>query len=157
VNYRMLKTSIGELMIVGDADGLRAIHFHGGVPEASWTEGGLDDAVAQLTAYFAGDLRDFDLELSPAGTDFQQAVWGALREIPYGETTTYGAIAADLGKPKASRAVGLANGRNPLPIVVPCHRVIGKNGSLTGFAGGLDIKRRLLDLERGGALDFSRQ
>lgn len=104
-------------------------------------------AAAQLARYFAGELTSFDLPLRPAGTDFQQRVWMQLRAIPFGQTRTYGQLAAGLGQPTASRAVGLANGQNPLSIVVPCHRVIGANGQLTGFGGGLTIKQALLDLE----------
>ncbi len=107
----------------------------------------LRDAVAQLQAYFAGELRDFDLRLDMQGTAFQQRVWAALRRIPYGETRSYAAIAGGIGAPRAVRAVGAANGRNPVPIVVPCHRVVGANGSLVGYGGGLPLKRFLLDLE----------
>ena len=107
------------------------------------------DAAEQFAAYFAGDLRRFDLALDPHGTDFQRRVWDELIAIPYGETRTYGQLAAGLGSPGASRAVGLANGSNPLAIVVPCHRVIGSDGKLTGYAGGMDRKRLLLDLEAG--------
>lgn len=103
----------------------------------------------QLAAYFTGDLRDFDLDMSTSGTPFQRRVWTALRDIPYGETVTYGELAAAVGQPTASRAVGLANGRNPLSIVVPCHRVVGANGSMTGYGGGIERKRWLLDFERG--------
>ncbi|GAA4238947.1 methylated-DNA--[protein]-cysteine S-methyltransferase [Actinomadura meridiana] len=102
----------------------------------------------QLTSYFAAESTDFDLPLNLQGTDFQKRVWSALQEIPYGETTTYGQLAVDLGKPSASRAVGLANGRNPISIIVPCHRVVGSTGDLTGYGGGLDRKRYLLDFER---------
>lgn len=102
-----------------------------------------------LLAYFAGERRDFDLPLAPAGTDFQRAVWDALRAIPYGQTRTYGEIAAAVGRPKAVRAVGQANHVNPLPIFIPCHRVVGKGGALTGYAGGLDLKGALLALESG--------
>ena len=109
-------------------------------------------AVEQLSAYFAGDLKEFDLPLAPRGTPFQQRVWRQLRLIPYGETRTYGELAAALGSPRASRAVGLANGRNPIGIIVPCHRVIGANGALTGYNGGLARKRQLLDFERGAML-----
>jgi methylated-DNA-[protein]-cysteine S-methyltransferase len=107
------------------------------------------EPVRQLDAYFAGDLTDFDLDLRLDGTPFQQRVWSALRDIPYGETVSYGQLADRLGKPSASRAVGLANGRNPIGIIVPCHRVVGASGSLTGYGGGLDRKRRLLDFESG--------
>ena len=103
----------------------------------------------QLNAYFARELEDFDLPLAPPGTAFQLEVWAALRAIPYGETVTYGELARRIGRPRASRAVGAANGANPLPIVVPCHRVVGADGSLTGFGGGLPIKSALLALERG--------
>ena len=107
----------------------------------------LDAAEAQLREYFAGARRTFDLPLAPHGTAFQQRVWAALRAIPYGETCTYGELAAAIGSPNASRAVGMANHRNPIPIIIPCHRVIGANGTLTGYAGGLEIKRKLLALE----------
>ncbi|MEU3292809.1 methylated-DNA--[protein]-cysteine S-methyltransferase [Streptomyces longwoodensis] len=107
------------------------------------------EAEEQLEAYFAGELTEFTLELRLHGTPFQRGVWSALRAIPYGETRTYGQLAALLGQPTASRAVGLANGRNPVGIVVPCHRVVGANGDLTGYGGGLHRKRRLLDFERG--------
>ncbi|WP_051951056.1 methylated-DNA--[protein]-cysteine S-methyltransferase [Actinacidiphila yeochonensis] len=108
-----------------------------------------DRAAEQLTAYFAGESTTFDLDLHAAGTPFQQRVWAALRTIPYGETITYGELAESLGQPTASRAVGLANGRNPISIIVPCHRVIGANGSMTGYGGGISRKQWLLDFERG--------
>ena len=106
------------------------------------------EAIRQLAAYFAGELEIFDLPLAPEGTPFQLAVWRRLNDIPYGETISYGELARRLGNPKASRAVGLANGANPIPIVIPCHRVIGSNGKLTGYGGGLPIKEKLLALER---------
>ncbi|WP_405765765.1 methylated-DNA--[protein]-cysteine S-methyltransferase [Streptomyces sp. NBC_00080] len=109
------------------------------------------DAEEQLKAYFSGELREFSLELRLHGTPFQRSVWDGLRKIPYGETRTYGELAEALGNPTASRAVGLANGRNPIGIIVPCHRVIGAGGGLTGYGGGLDRKRRLLDFEGGTA------
>jgi methylated-DNA-[protein]-cysteine S-methyltransferase len=109
----------------------------------------LAEAARQLDAYFAGDLREFSLPLRPSGTPFQLSVWEALREIPYGETATYGDLARSVGRPTAARAVGRANGQNPLPIVVPCHRVIGTDGTLTGYAGGLSFKQALLALESG--------
>ncbi|MBD0418672.1 methylated-DNA--[protein]-cysteine S-methyltransferase [Streptomyces sp. NPDC052309] len=115
-------------------------------------EGPFAEAREQLAAYFAGDLKDFTLDLSLHGTPFQRSVWDQLRKIPYGETRTYGELADALGNPAASRAVGLANGRNPVGIIVPCHRVIGASGSLTGYGGGLERKQRLLDFERGSAL-----
>ena len=109
----------------------------------------LEAAIDQLEAYFAGELTEFDLPLAPEGTDFQYRVWAALRRIPYGTTVSYGDIAREIGNPAAVRAVGLANGSNPLGIIVPCHRVIGANGKLTGYAGGIWRKERLLALERG--------
>ena len=107
------------------------------------------EATEELRAYFAGELKDFSVRLHLHGTPFQRSVWEQLRRIPYGETRSYGELADALGNPKASRAVGLANGRNPLGIIVPCHRVVGANGGLTGYGGGLERKRRLLDFERG--------
>ena len=109
----------------------------------------LVEAARQLAAYFAGDLTDFDLPLAPEGTDFQRTVWRALCDIPYGGTLSYGELAARIGRPRAARAVGLANGRNPISIVVPCHRVVGSAGQLTGYGGGIERKRHLLDFERG--------
>jgi len=106
-------------------------------------------AAAQLEEYFSGKRKTFDLPLSPHGTTFQLKVWNELRKIPYGKTRSYGEIAVKAGNPKASRAVGMANNRNPIVIIIPCHRVIGSNGSLTGFGGGLDLKQKLLELERG--------
>ena len=115
------------------------------------TEEPFREAIAQLGAYFQRRLRRFDLALAPEGTPFERDVWSALREIPYGETVSYSELARRIGRPAASRAVGAANGKNPIPIIVPCHRVIGANGSLTGFGGGLGLKRRLLDLEAGAS------
>lgn len=119
-------------------------------PGKGWAEDNtiFPNAVSQLAQYFEGRLKQFDLDLQPLGTDFQKKVWQALLTIPYGTTVTYGQIAEQIHNPKACRAVGLANKCNPIPIIIPCHRVIGKNGKLTGFAGGLDIKQALLDLER---------
>ncbi|NEA98197.1 methylated-DNA--[protein]-cysteine S-methyltransferase [Streptomyces sp. SID13726] len=119
-----------------------------GEPDDSWS----GEAEAQLRSYFAGESKDFTLELRFLGTPFQRTVWDQLRKIPYGETRTYGELATALGNPNASRAVGLANGRNPIGIIVPCHRVVGADGSLTGYGGGLERKRQLLDFERGAAL-----
>jgi methylated-DNA-[protein]-cysteine S-methyltransferase len=118
----------------------------GGEPAAS-TDPLLLDAAGQLTAYFAGELSEFDLALAPRGTKFQRRVWDAVSAIPYGATATYSEIAAEVCTPAACRAVGAANGRNPLPVIVPCHRVVGAAGALTGYGGGLDRKRLLLDLE----------
>lgn len=111
------------------------------------------DVITQLAEYFAGTRTTFDLALDLIGTPFQRTVWRALREIPYGETVSYGELAQRLGRPSAARAVGLANGRNPIGIIVPCHRVVGSTGDLTGYGGGLDRKRHLLDFERGSHAD----
>lgn len=108
------------------------------------------ETIRQMAAYFDGELREFDLPLRLDGTPFQQTVWEALRQIPYGETRSYGELAEAIGRPGASRAVGLANGKNPISVIVPCHRVIGANGSMTGYGGGLDRKQRLLAFEGGG-------
>ncbi len=151
--YRYVDSPIGRLMLVGDDESLERIEFEsakttmGPQPDWSPTDRGLADAARQLKEYFAGRRQSFDLELRPTGTEFQQRTWNALRDIPYGETVSYAELARSIGKPKAVRAVGAANGRNPLPIVVPCHRVIGSNGHLTGFAAGTDIKKQLLKLE----------
>ena len=139
------------------------LHAHDGALTGVWMEDDfelperpgnappLTDARIQLEAYFVGKLRAFDLPLAPEGTEFQLRVWSELSKIPYGETISYGELARRVGDPGAARAVGLANGKNPLPVIVPCHRVIGADGSLTGFGGGLDRKRRLLELEAGVA------
>ena len=143
---------VGPLLLTSDGRALTRLLFDGDrALDPSWSTEAcalLDRAAAQLGEYFAGERTDFDLPLDPAGTPFQLAVWQALRDIPYARTWSYGQLAARVGNPNASRAVGLANGRNPISIGVPCHRVIGTNGSLTGYGGGLDRKRLLLDLER---------
>jgi methylated-DNA-[protein]-cysteine S-methyltransferase len=141
-------TPIGTLWLARDEHGLAGVDFAGRARAASRDEL-LLDAAEQLRAYFAGELEQFELPLSPGGTDFQRRVWHAVEAIPYGTTATYSALAASLGSPAAFRAVGAANGRNPLAIVVPCHRVVGSSGALTGYGGGLDRKRALLDLEAG--------
>ncbi len=155
MNYQFLDTPIGRLLIAGDDRSIHRIEFpkngNPGDPEPGWTEsarGPVGDAVRQLREYFAGQRTDFDLPLEPLGTAFQRGVWKRLEEIPYGETISYGELARRVGNPKASRAVGAANGQNPIPIVIPCHRVIGSNGKLTGFGGGLPTKEKLLDLEK---------
>jgi methylated-DNA-[protein]-cysteine S-methyltransferase len=155
MNYHFLETPIGTLRLVSNGDGLTSIEFpgrHGTIEEGDnqAMDPVLAAAAEQLSEYFAGTRNDFQLPLNPGGTAFQQTVWSALAQIPYGELRSYKDIAETIGKPKAVRAVGAANGRNPLPIVVPCHRVIGSDGSLTGFAGGLPVKTQLLTLE--GAL-----
>ena len=158
--YAVLESPIGDLTLVASPDdelvGLyMEQHRHRPALE---TFGLRDDTILpkvadQLAEYFAGERTTFDVPLAPAGTAFQQEVWAALLNIPYGTTTTYGELAVALGKPlTASRAVGLANGKNPISIIVPCHRVVGSTGSLTGYGGGLPRKQQLLDLERGDAL-----
>ena len=156
MNFSYLETSIGTLLVAGD-DALREIHFpHPGParpPGREWREsarGVIGDALRQLREYFAGRRAAFDLPLDPVGTGFQRSVWRSLQEIPYGTTISYGELARRIGNPKASRAVGAANGLNPIPIVIPCHRVIGANGKLTGFGGGLPTKEALLALEARG-------
>lgn len=143
------ESPLGQVLLTGDDRGITSIHtgWHGVAPPGRRDDSALAEAVTQLSAYFTGVRHEFTLPLSPAGTPFQRAVWEALRDIPYGETTTYGAIAARVGRPSAVRAVGAAIGRNPIAIVIPCHRVIGASGQLTGYAGGLAAKRALLDLE----------
>jgi methylated-DNA-[protein]-cysteine S-methyltransferase len=152
--WHEMSSPVGPLLLAGDGSHLKLIHFQAGPharrPEHEWMQDArpFGAVITQLGEYFAGRRRSFDLSLAPEGTTFQRTVWQALTRIPYGETVSYGELARRIGKPRASRAVGLANGANPLPIVVPCHRVIGADGSLTGFGGGLDIKRQLLALER---------
>ena len=153
--YCVVSSPVGRLLLTGGRDGLRGISFQGGShalkPAEHWTrtEVPFREAILQLEAYFAGELERFDLALAPEGTSFQREVWSTLQTIPYGETVLYGELARRIGRPHACRAVGAANGRNPIPIVIPCHRVIGADGSLTGFGGGLAIKRRLLAMEAG--------
>lgn len=148
--YTQLESPVGVLTLVGDGSGLRQLAFGVRPPPPEWEEDGaaLAEVVRQLCAYFGGELEAFDLALAPAGTPFQLGVWKQLCEIPYGETISYGELARRVGNPKASRAVGLANGSNPIAIIVPCHRVIGSNGKLTGYGGGLSTKEKLLALER---------
>jgi methylated-DNA-[protein]-cysteine S-methyltransferase len=161
--YLVIPSPVGELLLTATDAGLTRVwfeeHRHGGPRDAAWERaegvGGpaariLREASAQLAAYFAGERRDFELPLAAAGTPFQERVWRALRAIPYGQTMSYGELARRLDAPNAMRAVGAANGRNPLAIVVPCHRVIGARGELTGFGGGIARKRWLLQHE--GAL-----
>jgi methylated-DNA-[protein]-cysteine S-methyltransferase len=155
MRYSVIASPVGPLFLAADGAGLRLIEFdrprHPARRDSDWQPGDGDailrETSAQLTDYFAGTRRTFDLPLAPRGTDFQLDVWQALRAIPYGETISYAQLAMRIGKPSAMRAVGAANGRNPLPIVVPCHRVIGADGTLTGFGGGLPTKHFLLTLE----------
>jgi methylated-DNA-[protein]-cysteine S-methyltransferase len=150
-------TPVGRLMVAGDESGLKHVSFQKTYysssevrPAEDWEPGErkLGEALRQLKAYFKGRLRDFDLPLNAEGTEFQKLVWNELCRIPFGQTASYGDVAQAIGKPAASRAVGLANGRNPIAIIVPCHRVIGSNGKLVGYGGGLDQKQTLLELER---------
>ena len=151
--YCYLNSPIGDLLLAGDDDALSLIGFPQGKmrhdPEPDWifNEKPFAAVRQQLEEYFTGERKDFDLPLHLSGTDFQVQVLQELQRIPYGETTSYGDIAKRIGRPKAMRAVGAANGRNPIPIIVPCHRVIGSSGDLTGFGGGLDTKEALLRLE----------
>ncbi len=173
LHWRILEpTPVGRLLLAADTGGLRCLYFADGpgkhgepFPADSEPSGGsdvrvaqtdlLNEAAEQLNAWFAGRLRQFDLPLAPQGTEFQQRVWAELCEIPWGQTTTYGEVARRIGQPTASRAVGLANGRNPISIIIPCHRVIGRNGQLTGYGGGLNYKKTLLQLE--GSWPLNRQ
>ena len=150
------QTPVGRLLIAGDEKGLKHVSFAKShfsapltIPSDDWeaNEKYLKDAVKQLQGYFAGKLQRFELQLAAEGTDFQRRVWKALSGIPYGATASYGEIARSIGQPTASRAVGMANGRNPISIVVPCHRIIGSSGKLVGYGGGLRHKRALLELE----------
>jgi methylated-DNA-[protein]-cysteine S-methyltransferase len=155
MTYRIVESPVGQLIVAGDGDGLRMLAFAGAdrpfAPNPEWRrdQDSLAHVCGELDAYFRGDLRRFTVPVVPEGTPFQRRVWAALCEIPYGETISYGELARRLGDAKAVRAVGLANGANPIAIVIPCHRVIGSNGSLVGYGGGLPIKQALLDLERG--------
>jgi methylated-DNA-[protein]-cysteine S-methyltransferase len=146
--YDTIDSPLGELLLVGDGQALTGLYMDAG-PDPGWRRdrGALREAADQLDAYFAGELRDFDLPVAPLGTPFQREVWAALRDIPYGRTTTYAELAAAVGRPGAARAAGAANGRNPISIVIPCHRVIGAAGALTGYGGGLERKRALLEHE----------
>ncbi|MCB7481836.1 methylated-DNA--[protein]-cysteine S-methyltransferase [Christiangramia sediminis] len=142
-----IKTPLGIAELCGDENGLSSVKVMDVGDLSSEIPGELKLPIEQLQAYFIGDLKDFDLKLNPQGTDFQKKVWKKLIEIPYGTTTSYLKLSRDLGNEKAIRAVASANGKNPLWIIVPCHRVIGSDGSLTGYAGGLHRKKWLLDLE----------
>jgi len=154
LHYAYLDSPIGPLLIAGDAEAIRYLKFprRGKAvrPGAGWQEsarGPVGEAIRQLRDYFAGRRTEFDLPLAPQGTEFQRSVWRRLQEIPYGETISYGELARRVGNPKAARAVGSANGSNPIPIVIPCHRVIASDGTLGGFGGGLPTKQTLLGLE----------
>jgi len=151
--YHYHKTPIGNLLLAGNGDYLNLLGFPEGAMarrhQAGWKKDGkpFEEVAFQLDSYFASELQEFDLPLKLAGTEFQKIVWKMLAEIPYGETWSYGELARHIGRPKASRAVGAANGLNPIPVIIPCHRVIGSDGKLTGFGGGIKTKEYLLNLE----------
>ena len=155
--YTTVESPIGELLLLGDGDALHGLYMQDGRKPVrispSWQESAEPFAGVreQLREYFAGQRTTFDIPLVMAGAQFERGVWRALQDIPYGETVSYGEIARRVGQPSAPRAVGLANGRNPIAVIVPCHRVIGADGTLTGYGGGLERKRLLLELERGQA------
>lgn len=151
--YTTFESPLGPLLLASCERGLSLISFSASKravplrPDWEKDEAPFAETISQLREYFHGNLRDFDLQLAPEGTPFQLRVWELLREIPFGETISYGELARRVGDPKSARAVGLANGSNPIPIIIPCHRVIGSNGKLVGYGGGLEIKEKLLALE----------
>jgi methylated-DNA-[protein]-cysteine S-methyltransferase len=153
MTYTSMESPIGPLLLAGAERGLSLVYFvngrHPKSAPSTWVEDKrpFKEAIRQLEAYFGGKLKQFELPLVLEGTEFQLLVWRNLQKIPYGETVSYGQLAKRIGSPDAARAVGLANGSNPIPIIIPCHRVIGTNGDLTGFGGGLPIKKKLLALE----------
>lgn len=160
--YSYCDTPIGSILLAGDEKGLKLIGFPQGSqkvekPANGWIEDskGFKQVKQQLADYFKGELKEFTVKLAPHGTPFQLKVLTALRQIPYGQTSSYSELARAIGHPKAARAVGAANGRNPLPIIIPCHRVIGSSGDLVGFGGGLPVKRFLLNLESGQQSRFT--
>jgi methylated-DNA-[protein]-cysteine S-methyltransferase len=148
--FTTIESPIEELLLTSDGENLTSLQMAPWTVDPEWVrdDGQFKDVVAQLREYFAGELRDFEVSTSASGTPFQLRVWKALTTIPYGETRSYGEIARQIRNPKAVRAVGRANGANPIAVIVPCHRVIGANGTLTGYGGGLDRKEKLLKLER---------
>ena len=158
-HYCYYASPIGRMLLVGVDGVLEELHFANSTKRleipVEWQEDkdSFQETLQQLQQYFAGKRRQFDLPITPQGTTFQRLVWQELCKIPYGETASYGTIAQRIGKPKACRAVGMANSRNPIPIIIPCHRIIGKDGSLTGFGGGLPVKKQLLELERQSLAD----
>jgi methylated-DNA-[protein]-cysteine S-methyltransferase len=158
MRYTIISSPLGDLLATRDDEGITGLYLptgkHPVTPKAEWErdDAAFTDLRSELGEYFAGTRQSFDVPLHARGTEFQRRVWQALREIPYGETASYGETAAAIGAPTASRAVGLANGQNPISIVVPCHRVVGANGSLTGYGGGLEAKQWLLAHERGQAV-----
>lgn len=155
IYYALVESPLGSVLLVGDDVGLTHINFQDGnnrlavQPDWEQSDTVLAEAVEQIGDYFQGKRKLFDLTLSTRGTEFQEQVWRAVSDIPYGSTDSYGSIAKQINRPKASRAVGAANGQNRLPIVIPCHRVVGSSGKLTGYAGGVYLKKWLLDHESG--------
>lgn len=153
-HYAITDSPIGELLVLGDEEKVHGLLMNGDGAfddrklELTQDQKAFEDTIDQLHEYFAGTRDTFELPLEPNGTEFQRAVWNALEQIPFGETRSYGQIAAQVGRPKAARAVGMANNRNPIAVIVPCHRVIGSGGALVGYAGGLERKIWLLDHER---------
>lgn len=148
--YHAVGSPLGRLLLTGDGGKLTGLWMdRAPAPEWRREPSAFTEAEAQLDAYFAGEPTAFHLPIDPSGTECQRGVWTALTRIPYGETTTYAELARAVGRPAAVRAVGAANGRNPIPVIVPCHRVLGSSGHLTGYGGGLERKRRLLELEAG--------
>lgn len=152
MKYTYYESEITKLLILGDSTGIFQIVFENSFDEIDLTNYEEDkevfkDLIAQLDRYFAGELKTFDVKLNPKGSDFQKEVWNQLSKIPYGETISYKELANRVGREKAHRAVGTANGKNPFPVVIPCHRVINESGKLGGFGGGLDLKSKLLELE----------
>ena len=154
--YSRFESELCPIILAGDDEGLKFLHLDNSEgkrhfvisPDWERNDSFFVDTIRQLQEYFKGERRSFNVKLAAAGTDFQKTVWSALQEIPYGEVRSYGEIASQIGKSSAARAVGMANGRNPIPVIIPCHRVIGSSGKLTGYAHGLAIKRELLDLEK---------
>ncbi|HUP92458.1 MAG TPA: methylated-DNA--[protein]-cysteine S-methyltransferase [Solimonas sp.] len=158
IRFTTVDSPLGELMLTGDGTALTGLYMevqkYRRSVAADWRrdDAAFRDARAQLVAYFAGELREFTLPMAPSGTSFQQTVWKALLDIPYGRTESYGALARRIGMPTAARAVGMANGHNPIGLIVPCHRVVGSDGSLTGYGGGIERKQWLLAHEAGQRL-----
>lgn len=154
IYYQYIKSPVGKILVAGDNKGVHFINFpkngEPALPESDWIENSkpLQEALHQVDAYFSGDLKSFSLDLCLDVAPFHKKVLTALRRVPYGETISYGKLAEKIGNPKASRAVGQATAGNPIPIVIPCHRVIGSNGKLTGFGGGIAVKQALIDLEQ---------
>jgi methylated-DNA-[protein]-cysteine S-methyltransferase len=156
MHYAVMNTRVGPVTVASTDKGLAAVHFGNSIPDGAVVDHSANrEIVQQLSEYFEGKRTRFEIPLDVDGTPFQRSVWNQLLQIPYGETRSYGDIAKALGKPAAARAVGMANHNNPVAIVIPCHRVVGQNGSLTGYAGGLQLKEQLLSIERHGTTLFT--